>query len=475
MSEAHPELAALASRGGLYLGLRYGLGALISFANMFVLTRWIGPHAYGLFVTALGLTSFLATLTRAGIDTYLVRAEVEPDERTYHVACTLILGFSLVLVGCAVAAVPLLAAWFGNREFLPAYLVTLVTVPLAGVAGPATAKLERVLNFRAAAGIELGGQALALLVSVALASRGMGVWAPVAGLLAWQGWAAAGALIKAKLVPRLAFDWTEARRMLSFGIGYSAAQRVWQLRTLVNPLLVGRFAGAEGAAFVALSIRIAEGLGFVRVAAGRVAIAALSHLRDDRARFQSALENGLKLQILALGPLLCLFALAAPAVVPRVLGVRWMPSLWIYPFVAAGVLVNSLYNLQASGLFVAGKQWAVLRAYTAHVVLLGIGTLVLVPWLGIVGYGWAELIACGAYALLYAGTRGVAPLRHRNLSVLTCAFLLPPFALVLPQGWRAALWVPLLALAGFELWKRSSQLRRSSIKGPAQEFVPFLP
>lgn len=475
MSKAHPELTALAARGGVYLGLRYGLGALISFANMFVLTRWIGPHAYGLFVTALALTSFLATLTRAGIDTYLVRAESEPDEHTYHVASTLILGLSLVLVACGVATVPLLTAWFGNREFLPAYLATLLTVPLAGLAGPATAKLERTLNFRAVAGIELGGQALALLVSVTLAARGLGVWAPVAGLLAWQSWAAAGALTKAKLVPRPAFDLTKAQRMLSFGIGYSAALRVWQLRTLVNPLLVGRFAGPEGAAFVALSIRVAEGLGFVRVAAGRLAIAALSHLRDDRTRFQSALENGLKLQILALGPLLCLFALAAPAVVPRLLGARWMPSLWIYPFVAAGVLVNSLYNLQASGLFVAGKQWVVLRAYTAHVLVLGIGTLVFVPWVGIVGYGWAELIACGAYAILHAGVRGVVPLRYRNLGVLTCAFLLPPFALLLEQRWRTALWIPLIALTGFELWKKGSQFRRSSINAPAQEFVPFLP
>ena len=42
--------------------MRYGLGIIVSLANMFVLTRWIGPHAYGLFVTALGLTAFLAAL-----------------------------------------------------------------------------------------------------------------------------------------------------------------------------------------------------------------------------------------------------------------------------------------------------------------------------------------------------------------------------------------------------------------------------
>ena len=60
--------------------------------------------------------------------------------------------------------------------------------------------------------------------------------------------------------------------MLTFGIGITS-QRTWQLRTLINPLLVARFAGAEAVAFVALAIRIAEALGTLRLAAGRMAIA----------------------------------------------------------------------------------------------------------------------------------------------------------------------------------------------------------
>jgi len=388
-------MSSLTACGGVYLGLRYGLGILVSLGNMIVLTRWIGPHAYGLFVTSLGLSSFLAAVARGGIDTYIVRLETSPGKPVYEVANTLILCHSLLLVIGSAAATPLLARWYGNREFVPAYLVTLLTIPLAGLAGPPTAKLEREFNFRAVAAIELGGQTLALAVSVVMAWQGFGVWAPVTGLLAWQAWAMIGAMTKARLAPALRFDVTQARAMLSFGAGYSASLRVWQLRTLVNPLLVGRFAGTEAVAFVALAIRIAEGLGFVRIAAGRLAIAALSRLQHDRCKFQSTLETALKIQVLTLGPLLCLFALVAPALVPRLMGIRWLPSLQVFPFVAAGVLLNSMYNLQASALFVAGQQWVVLRAYVWHVVLLGLGTLLLLPRFGIVGYGWAELAACG--------------------------------------------------------------------------------
>lgn len=468
------ELSALTTRGGIYLGVRYGFGVLVSLGNMLVLTRWIGPHAYGVFVTVLGLTSFLAALARGGVDTYLVRMEAAPDKRTYDVATTVILGISVVLVGTGAALVPLLAHWYGNREFMAAYLVTLLTIPLAGLAGPPTAKLERELDFRAVATVELGGQLLALAVSVVLAWRGFGLWAPVTGLLAWQAWAAAGAFRAAGLRPGVAVDRLLVRTMLGFGIGYSTSLRVWQLRTLVNPLLVGRFAGAEGVAFVALAIRIAEGLGFIRIAAGRLAIAGLSRLQNDRARFQAALESALQLQVLTLGPLLCLFALAAPVIVPRVLGVRWMPSLQVYPFVAAGVLVNALYNLRASALFVAGESWVVLRAYAWHVALLMIGTVLLLPRLGIQGYGWAELAACGAYVTFHTGVARIAPVSLKRLGLLLSVFATPLFSLLVRGAWGLVLYLPLAMFLGRILWRTVPFMRAEAGDPDVGSALPLL-
>lgn len=235
--------------------------------------------------------------------------------------------------------------------------------------------------------------------------------------------------------------------MLSFGLGYSASLRVWQLRSLVNPLIVGRLAGVEGVAYVGLAIRIAEGLGFVRAAAGRLTIAALSRLRVDRASLRAAYERALTLQVLCLGPLLCAFALAAPVVVPRVLGIRWMPSLRIYPFVAAAVLVNSVYNLQAAALFVEGRQWIVLKAYATHVGLLAVVTFLMLPRFGLAGYGWAELAGCGAYAILHAGMARILPISYRKLWVLVLVFLLPLFGMVSHGKWTILLWTPLVVVA----------------------------
>jgi O-antigen/teichoic acid export membrane protein len=411
-------------RGGLYLAGRYGLGVLVSVGNMMVMTWWIGPHAYGLFVTAVGLVTFLAAVARGGVDTYLVRRDIAPDATVYATANALILAASLGLALVAGVCTPLLIRWYGNREFVAPYLILLLSVPVTGLTGVPMAKLERDLNFRRIAGIELGGQSLGLAVAVLFAGLKMGVWAPVAGLIAWQIFTLTAAAVSAAWVPFFRFHGGHAREMLSFGIGMTASLRAWQLRTLVNPLLVGKFAGAEGVAFVALAIRIAEALGTFRLAAGRMAIAALARLQTRRDRFRTALEKALYYQVITLGPLLGAFALAGPLILPRMAGTRWTPSLAVYPFVAAGVLVNSVYNLQASALFVIGRQWIVMQAYASHVALLAVGTLLFLPRIGIAGYGWAELLACSAYLLIHKGLGQTVGISYRSLMPWVTTFML---------------------------------------------------
>jgi len=426
-------------RNGGFLAARYGLGMFVSLGNMLVLTWWIGPHAYGTFATAVGIAAFLASLARLGVDTYLVRSETSPTVRSYQVAGTLTMIVSLLIVAGGIAISPLLARWLQTREFVLPYLALLLCVPAAGLSGIPTAKLERELNFRAVAGIELCGQLAGLLVSATLAWRGARVWAPVCGQLAWQMSSLAGACFYAKYLPKLNFEWNEARQMFRYGLGLTASLRVWQLRTLVNPLLVGRIAGPDAVAFVAFAIRIAESLGSVRLAAGRVTVASLSRVQNDTDKFRSLLERAQRVQLITLGPLLCAVALLGAWPARHVLGLRWMPSLAVYPYVAAGVLINSVYNLQASAMFVLGRQWRVFQVYAAHVALLAVATVVLVPRAGIAGYGWAELLACFAYLLMQRKPYEQTGVSYRKLAPLLGTF-------------TGLLFAPLVGAASIKLW-----------------------
>ncbi len=45
-------------RGGAYMVIRHGVGVGIAFGGMLLLTRLIGPTAYGLYTTAAGIAFF---------------------------------------------------------------------------------------------------------------------------------------------------------------------------------------------------------------------------------------------------------------------------------------------------------------------------------------------------------------------------------------------------------------------------------
>jgi len=428
---ASPSEAAISPdilRGGGYLAVRYGLGVLASIGNMLVLTWWIGPHAYGVFVTAIGIVAFLANMARAVIDTYLVRQAERPSANLYNAASALILLISTSLMVAGAFATYLLVHWYGTREFVAPYIVLLVSVPLIGLTGVPMAKLERELDFRAVAEIEFSGQALGLTVGALMAALHFGVWAPVSGQLAWQIFTFFAAWRGSNLRLGLSFHAAPVKEMLRYGLGCTASLRAWQARTLVNPLLVGHFVGVEGVAFVALALRIAEALGTFRLAAGRMAIAALARVQNHLEEFRKLLQRAMYLQVVTLGPLLCLFALLGPTIFRHVVGARWLPSLAVYPFVAAGILINSVYNLQASALFVLERQSLVMAAYLLHVGVLAASAWFLIPRMGLIGYGWAELAACAAYLIIHVGLAREFAVSYRSLAPLTAGFLLLLFA-----------------------------------------------
>jgi PST family polysaccharide transporter len=79
----------------------------------------------------------------------------------------------------------------------------------------------------------------------------------------------------------LAGDRSEAVRLLKFGVEVGLSDWIWQLRTLVNPLLIAKTLGAEAAAIVAIGIRVTDIAGFMRHTFWCVYLGGLSRLRVE--------------------------------------------------------------------------------------------------------------------------------------------------------------------------------------------------
>jgi O-antigen/teichoic acid export membrane protein len=393
-------------QGGVFLAMRQGLGMVIGLSGVLLLTRKIGPESYGIYSAAFGMFWYLQILCQLGIEVFIVRQEGEDRPEIYHQAFTLLLLLSLGGVAVSQFGMPLLQHWIGLPGFEPVARSMFLSLPLVLLLQVPLAKLERQLDYRRVASIELANQFLFYLVALIFAFQGKGVWAP---LIAW--WCQQ---VQATLLffwfsgyrPQFCWNGALAKQMLTYSIGYSASSWIWQARSLVNPLLIGRFAGAEAVAYVALAIRLVDVLSFVRAATWRIAIAALAQFQSDKRRLVNAVTEGMGLQILALGPLLVTFAIVSPWLIPLLFGEKWLPVVALFPAIALGSLTNALFNMHCSTLYVLKRNWDVTAFHIIHIVLFAGSTALLLPHFGMNAYGWGEMIALASYGIVHVYLAG---------------------------------------------------------------------
>jgi PST family polysaccharide transporter len=388
-------------KGGVFLALRQIVGLVLSLAGMLLVTSVIGPKAFGIYSGVSLLMVFLLNVGQWGINVYLVRREGELEEADQQQAFWLLWLIGGSIAGLSCISAPLVALLVRQPEFGPVGLAMFPSLLLQILATVPLARLERNLDYRKVAGVELAAQAVFLSLAFPLAKAGYGVWAPVLG---WWGQQLLSCVAFYILSPfRLGWRWDQGRigAMLGYGLGFSLSTWVWLLRNLVSPLVVGRFAGAEALGYINMAIRIAEMLGFVKSVAWRVALAALGRVQNDRGRLIEAINEGMRLQVLSLGPFLLAFAVLGYWVVPLVLGEQWLPMMEVFPFIALGLLIQVLFALHSSVLYVLGRNWAVMHFHLLHIAVFAGTALLLVPPMGMLGYGWAEVVALLTYGFLH--------------------------------------------------------------------------
>ncbi|AFY58049.1 membrane protein involved in the export of O-antigen and teichoic acid [Rivularia sp. PCC 7116] len=390
-----------AVKGGFIMVIRQGLGILLSLASVIFITRVIGPEQYGFFGAASGIATFLYRLGPWGLDVYLVRKTENPEQQEYNQAFTILLAVSTVFALSMILGRDIISNILRIEQVSPLLFVLAFTIPPFLLKVPATAKLERDLNFQRIAFNELISQISYYIVAIPMAFQGAGAWAPVTGLLVQNYILFILSHTGAKL--KFGFSWNPklAKEMIGFGFTFSASSWTWELRTLVNPVIVGRFAGAEAVAFVALAIRLVEMLSFVRHIAWRLAIAALAKFKENKPRLRSSVEEGMHLLALSVGLPMAGFSLVGPIILNIVFGQNWNPVLEVYPFIAVSYIAYSVLNLHTSVLYLLGKNMRVTWFNLVHVILFIGAAFLLVPKMGMIGYGWAEICTLSSYIILH--------------------------------------------------------------------------
>jgi PST family polysaccharide transporter len=422
---------------------REAAGTVVGLFGVLALTRLIGPADYGLYAAAYQVVTFLSSVARLGTDVYLIRRETDDGiEDAYDQAFSFLVLSGLVVASVSLALSFVVGSWWSGDRFLPPLRVMLLMLPVALLSAPAQAKLERGLQYRRVAALEMFGQLGFYAVALSIAAAGGGVGAPIGGYLTWQLWTLFGGGILAGYRPRWHWRRDDVRDMTSFGIGYASGRWVWEARTLVAPIVVGAALGPRAVGLVALGVRLGDTLSFVRAAIWRIGLAALSKVQTEPARLRRALEEAIGYQVLATAPFLAGFAVVGDLVVPRVFGEEWSAVMDVFPYLAVGFLAAAAFTPHTSVLNVLRRNAAVVRFSAVHVAVLAASAAVFVPAWGVSGYGVAEIVAVAAYFVLHRATVAVLPVSYTRAVPWAVAFTPPMFFLLVPVELRPLLFVP---------------------------------
>jgi PST family polysaccharide transporter len=432
-------------RGGVYLAVRQGLGIAISGVGIILLTRAIGPEAYGVYAAAFGIYTYLFIVCQLGTEVYLIRRKEEPQPQDYHQAFSLLLLLSVVGATLAILALPFLVRWVQIEGFGPVAVAMFALLSVSLVHLTPLARLERALDYRRIGLIELSSQVAIYVVALPLAYQELGPWAPVGGRWASQLLSLILLYQASGYRPRLYWEPARVRAMVGYGLGVSSSGWLWHMRDLVNPLVVGRYAGADAVGYVALAIRLVEQISSIIMwTSNRLSVATFARLQEDRTRLARAVSEGMNLVLVTVGPLLAGFGLIAPWILPLLFGSQWLPALEVYPFIAVSYLGGGASYLVSSALYVLRRIRVVAFAFLVQLLLFGGTAFLLVPYLGLRGYGWAEVMSLASSIVVIVWFQlHVSKLKYVQAGVWFMAWAIPLFS------WQLGPWVwvsPILPL-----------------------------
>ncbi len=436
-------------QGSIYLIIRRGIGIVLSFAGLLLLTRIVGPGAYGLFTSAYGLVSYLQLIVQMGLGVYLIRSPQNTPRDYFHQAfCWLLVSsLGMTLLGVLVFSV-IGHFWVRQEGFIPVVAALMLLLPVMVLPTVPMALLERELDYQRTTFVELSSQFAYYIVGIAMAWAGWGVWSLVGGFAISQLTLLLGFYGITRYRPAWCWNRAILRDMLSYSFTHALSSWLYNLRSVAPSMILLPFAGKEAVGYFSLAMRFLSVLNFASEALGRITIPAFARIQHDLPKLRNVVTEGMYLRLLATGMFYVGFIAIAGWVLPFILGKRWdiEKLLWMFPILAVPFLIKAITGILASALHVIRRSSAVAWASLFYILIYFASAWILVrafeePY-NLYGFGFAEWLAMIHFLVLHRAFKQAVGTPRYTLAMLWLIGY--TFALFAPivSWWLALAMVP---------------------------------
>jgi O-antigen/teichoic acid export membrane protein len=397
VAELPGDLRRTAARGTLVnAAFEVALQAL-GFLKGFLVAIFLARSDYGTWGI---LVITLGWLKQIGISEKFVQQDEPDQERAFQHAFTLDLIANAVLLAIVLAALPVFALAYGQWRIIAPGLVLSIAIPLTSLRAP-TWIFYRHMRYGRQRALDAADPITSFVVTIALASAGLGYWALVIGFVA--GTAAAAVLAVAASPYRLAvrYDRAVARDYFAFSWPLFVASAS-QIVIPQASIFVGEAKlGLAGAGVITLASTISTYTDKVDQILTWTLYPAICRVRDQTAVLYEAFVKSNRLTLMWGIPFGAGIALFADDLVHYGLGDKWDPAIGLIRAFAIVAAANHI-GFNWSAFFRARGETRPL-ALAAPLVLLAFLVLALPALIafGLNGYG----IGIGAMTLVSIAIR----------------------------------------------------------------------
>ncbi len=368
------------------------------FAATVALARLLSPDEFGLIGMVLVVTGFATTFADLGLGAAIIQRDATSNE-TLSSAFWLNLGVGGALTITVALAAPLVARFYGEPRLVLLTAAMALSFILGAFSFVQSALLAKSLDFRTRFWIEGFAIATSVIVALALALAGAGVWSLV---VQWLSEAAARAALMWLMLPwrpARVFNATTIRELFKFGRHLLAFNIVVYWAQNVDKLIIGRQLGGAALGVYGIADRFMRlPLTNITGTAGTVMFPALAALRDDIDAVKRAYLRANRMIALLTFPMMLGMSVLAEPLVLLIYGEKWQSAVGIVQVLCFAGLAQSVYNTAGWIFLSRGRSDILFRFGVLSMLVRGVGVLVGMHW-GLLGIAWAY-VAGGFLALM---------------------------------------------------------------------------
>ncbi len=442
-------------RSGVWVGVQNGGQSVLQTLRSIILARLLTPEIFGLMGLCQVAIRGLDLFTETGIAPALIHRQ-DRIEEAKDTAYTLQIARGFLLALLALPLAPLAAHYYNEPQLQNVILVLSSAFVISGFSNINTILLQKQLDFRRLAFLELTVSLVSTIAVSVLAYIMRSVWALVIGQILTSSLRVALTYIIVPGRPTMRFDRQIAKELFRYGRFITGLTIVLFVTSEIDNMVVGKLIGFQQLGLYTMAFTLAN-LPATHIAkiASNVIFPAYSSLQKDPARIRLAYLTVLRVVTAVSMPAAAGLATLAPDLLRIVYGERWVGAAGALRILALfgaaraiGMLSGYLYNAIGKpniSFYMSGIKLAVILAIiyplTARYGLEGAATAVAVPQVvgdaiglliveGQVGLALssilavlARVLACCAVmvAVLLAGAHLLAPIGPLDLVLLILA------------------------------------------------------